>query len=108
MKLQLRILLSLISLFLFSGCFNDPSSYIDCDITAQNEENYAMNDIVIEIQDFTKTYDGFIAVDRTIFDVKSGEIFGLLGPNGGEKTSTLECLEGLQEKLPNFCLLLRR
>lgn len=71
MKLQLRILLSSISLFLFSGCFIDPSSYIDCDITAQNEENYAMNDIVIEMQDFTKT-------------------------------STLECLEGLQEKFPAF------
>jgi len=56
-----------------------------------------MNDIVIEVQDFTKTYDDFIAVDKISFNVKSGEIFGLLGPNGAGKTSTLECLEGLRE-----------
>jgi len=56
-----------------------------------------MNDIVIEVQEFTKTYDDFVAVDRVSFDVKRGEIFGLLGPNGAGKTSTLECLEGLRE-----------
>lgn len=56
-----------------------------------------MNDIVIEVQDFTKTYDDFIAVDKISFNVKNGEIFGLLGPNGAGKTSTLECLEGLRE-----------
>lgn len=56
-----------------------------------------MSDLVIEVQDFTKTYDDFITVDRISFDVKSGEIFGLLGPNGAGKTSTLECLEGLRE-----------
>lgn len=56
-----------------------------------------MKDIVIEVQDFTKTYDDFVAVDKISFNVKSGEIFGLLGPNGAGKTSTLECLEGLRE-----------
>jgi len=56
-----------------------------------------MKDIVIEVQDFTKTYDDFVAVDKISFDVNSGEIFGLLGPNGAGKTSTLECLEGLRE-----------
>jgi ABC-2 type transport system ATP-binding protein len=55
-----------------------------------------MNDIVIEVKDFRKTYGDFIAVDGISFEVRRGEIFGLLGPNGAGKTSTLECLEGLR------------
>ncbi len=55
-----------------------------------------MNDPVIEVEDFRKTYGDFVAVDGVSFDVKRGEIFGLLGPNGAGKTSTLESLEGLR------------
>jgi ABC-2 type transport system ATP-binding protein len=55
-----------------------------------------MNNVVIEVQDFRKTYGDVIAVDGISFDVKRGEIFGLLGPNGAGKTSTLESLEGLR------------
>ena len=56
-----------------------------------------MNEVIIEVKNFTKTYDDFTAVDKISFNVKEGEIFGLLGPNGAGKTSTLECLEGLRE-----------
>jgi ABC-2 type transport system ATP-binding protein len=52
---------------------------------------------IIEVVDFTKKYQDFLAVDRVSFSVQEGEIFGLLGPNGAGKTSTLECLEGLRE-----------
>jgi ABC-2 type transport system ATP-binding protein len=55
-----------------------------------------MQEVVIQIQDFRKTYGKFIAVDGISFAVGRGEIFGLLGPNGAGKTSTLECLEGLR------------
>jgi ABC-2 type transport system ATP-binding protein len=55
-----------------------------------------MNDDIISIKEFTKTYDDFVAVDRISFEVNKGEIFGLLGPNGAGKTTTLECLEGLR------------
>ena len=55
-----------------------------------------MNDSMIEVHDFRKTYGNYVAVDGISFDVKQGEIFGLLGPNGAGKTSTLECLEGLR------------
>jgi ABC-2 type transport system ATP-binding protein len=55
-----------------------------------------MNDKIISVMDFTKTYDGFVAVDDISFEVKRGEIFGLLGPNGSGKTSTMESLEGLR------------
>jgi ABC-2 type transport system ATP-binding protein len=56
-----------------------------------------MNDSVIHVKDFRKTYGDFVAVDGISFDVFEGEIFGLLGPNGAGKTSTLESLEGLRE-----------
>jgi ABC-2 type transport system ATP-binding protein len=55
-----------------------------------------MQEAVIQIQDFRKTYGNFVAVDGISFAVGRGEIFGLLGPNGAGKTSTLECLEGLR------------
>ena len=56
-----------------------------------------MNDNIIEVHDFSKTYDDYVAVDKISFNVREGEIFGLLGPNGAGKTSTLECLEGLRK-----------
>ncbi|HSW36274.1 MAG TPA: ABC transporter ATP-binding protein [Candidatus Limnocylindrales bacterium] len=55
-----------------------------------------MEDSVIEVKDFRKTYGDFVAVDGISFDIKQGELFGLLGPNGAGKTTTLECLEGLR------------
>jgi ABC-2 type transport system ATP-binding protein len=56
-----------------------------------------MNDIVISVKDFRKTYGDFVAVSGISFEVLRGEIFGLLGPNGAGKTSTLECLEGIRK-----------
>ena len=55
-----------------------------------------MQEAVIQVKDFRKTYGDFVAVDGISFAVGQGEIFGLLGPNGAGKTSTLECLEGLR------------
>jgi ABC-2 type transport system ATP-binding protein len=55
-----------------------------------------MNDKVISVQDFQKSYANVPAVDKISFDVLRGEIFGLLGPNGAGKTTTLECLEGIR------------
>jgi ABC-2 type transport system ATP-binding protein len=55
-----------------------------------------MNEAVIQVNDFSKQYGDFVAVDGINFEVNQGEIFGLLGPNGAGKTSTLESLEGLR------------
>ncbi len=55
-----------------------------------------MDDIVIQVESFTKRYGDFTAVDEISFVVSKGEVFGLLGPNGAGKTSTLESLEGLR------------
>lgn len=56
-----------------------------------------MNNPMIELQHFRKTYGSVVAVDDVSFEVQRGEIFGLLGPNGAGKTSILETLEGLRE-----------
>ena len=56
-----------------------------------------MNESVVTIKNFIKSYDDFVAVNNISFEVARGEIFGLLGPNGAGKTTTLECLEGLRQ-----------
>ncbi len=49
---------------------------------------------MIHVENLTKYYNGFCAVDRINFDVQKGEILGLLGPNGAGKTTTLRMLTG--------------
>ena len=51
---------------------------------------------VIEIKKLTKKYGKLIAVNNVSFDVKKGEVFGLLGENGAGKTTTMEMIEGLR------------
>jgi ABC-2 type transport system ATP-binding protein len=55
-----------------------------------------MDENVLTVTDFRKTYGDFVAVSGISFSVSRGEIFGLLGPNGAGKTTTLECLEGIR------------
>ncbi len=55
-----------------------------------------MSEPIIEVRNFRKLYDEFVAVNDISFQVSQGEIYGLLGPNGAGKTSTLESLEGLR------------
>ena len=50
---------------------------------------------MIEIQDLTKNYEGFKAVDGLSLRVEGGEILGLVGPNGAGKTTSLRCLAGI-------------
>lgn len=54
------------------------------------------HDAIIRIQDLTKRYGAFTAVDGISFEVHRGETFGILGPNGAGKTTTLEMIEGLK------------
>ena len=49
----------------------------------------------IAVQQLTRTYGAFVAVDGLSFDVGAGEIVGLIGPNGAGKTTTLRTLAGI-------------
>ncbi|MEV4158831.1 ABC transporter ATP-binding protein [Nonomuraea dietziae] len=51
---------------------------------------------VIEVTDLTKRYAGQTVLNGISFSVEEGEIFGILGPNGTGKTTTVECVEGLR------------
>jgi ABC-2 type transport system ATP-binding protein len=49
----------------------------------------------IEIEGLTKRYHDVTAIDDLNLVIPSGELFGLLGPNGSGKTTTINCLSGL-------------
>lgn len=49
----------------------------------------------VSVSGLTKTFDGLTAVDHVSFDVRAGEVFGFLGPNGSGKTTTIRMLCGL-------------
>jgi ABC-2 type transport system ATP-binding protein len=49
----------------------------------------------VRVEDLSKQFGAFTAVDRVTFDVQAGEVFGFLGPNGAGKTTTIKMLNGL-------------
>ena len=50
---------------------------------------------MLKVDNITKYYGDFLAVDHLSFEVKEGEIFGLLGVNGAGKTTTFRMIIGL-------------
>jgi len=51
--------------------------------------------MLVEIENLTKTFGEFRAVDDVSFGVDRGEIIGMLGPNGAGKTTTIHMILGL-------------
>ena len=49
----------------------------------------------IVVENLTKKFGEFVAVDNVSFQVNAGEVFGWLGPNGAGKTTTIRMLLGL-------------
>jgi ABC-2 type transport system ATP-binding protein len=49
----------------------------------------------IQVNNLSKSFNGFTAVDSISFAVPAGELFGLLGPNGAGKTTTINMLATL-------------
>ena len=49
----------------------------------------------IKVDALTMEFSGVVAVDHLSFDVKPGEIFGLVGPDGAGKTTTMRMLAGV-------------
>ncbi|MEO8377645.1 MAG: ABC transporter ATP-binding protein, partial [Candidatus Sumerlaeota bacterium] len=56
-----------------------------------NEERITM----LELENLSKDYDGFLAVDDLSLKIPAGEFFCFLGPNGAGKTTTIKIITGL-------------
>src|SRR5262249_16960970 len=50
---------------------------------------------MIDVRDLRKSYGSLVAVGGITFDVREGQTFGLLGPNGRGKTTTMHLLVGV-------------
>jgi ABC-2 type transport system ATP-binding protein len=53
------------------------------------------NDVTLRVENVTKRYGDFTAVDDLSFDVRAGRVFGFLGPNGAGKTTTIRMIVGI-------------
>jgi branched-chain amino acid transport system ATP-binding protein len=49
---------------------------------------------ILEVETVTKTFGGIIALNRVSFQVRQGEILGIIGPNGSGKTTVVNCITG--------------
>ena len=58
-------------------------------------EDILMKESVLEVKGLVKSYKELKALCGLDLDVKKGEIFGLLGPNGSGKTTAMNCILGL-------------
>lgn len=50
---------------------------------------------IVKIENLVKRYKELIALDHFSLEIKEGEVFGLLGPNGSGKTTAINCLLSL-------------
>lgn len=50
---------------------------------------------MIRVENLTKKFGEFLALDKVSFEVQKGEVLGFLGPNGAGKTTTMRILTGL-------------
>ena len=55
-----------------------------------------MEDTILKVESLLKTFGPITAVDNLSFEVKSGEVLGILGPNGSGKTTTLSIVLSVQ------------
>ena len=54
-----------------------------------------MSNTVVKVENLVKKYKELTAVDQLNLEIKEGEVFGLLGPNGCGKTTTISCILSL-------------
>ena len=70
-----------------------------------------MAETVVKIDNLVKRYKELIALDHFDLEIKKGEVFGLLGPNGSGKTTTINCLLSLfsytvsSSNTATFCII---
>jgi ABC-2 type transport system ATP-binding protein len=55
----------------------------------------AAADVLVRLESMTRSYGDLVAANAVTFDVRRGEMFGLIGPDGAGKTTTLKVVLGL-------------
>jgi len=50
---------------------------------------------MLKVEELSKNYGDFVAVDKISFSAGKGTVFGLLGPNGAGKSTAINCISGL-------------
>jgi len=76
------------------------SSETDEEISGKSEDVKTIGnigDLAVKVENLTRRFGDFTAVNRISFKVPRGEIFGFLGPNGAGKSTTIRMLCGLLE-----------
>ncbi len=53
-----------------------------------------MDDVILKVTDLDKSFGGVHAVNHVSFEIKRGEILGLIGPNGSGKSTTVNLISG--------------
>src|SRR5262249_25826386 len=56
----------------------------------------AMSETLLEVRHLSKKYGRVVALNDISFEIRHGEILGLIGPNGSGKTTLFECVAGVQ------------
>lgn len=51
--------------------------------------------VTLQVEQVTKRYGDFVAVNNLSFEIKPGRVFGFLGPNGAGKTTTIRMIVGI-------------
>jgi len=54
------------------------------------------NSPVLQVRGLTKRFGGLTAVKDLNFDLRAGEIFGLIGPNGSGKSTAMKTIMGIE------------
>ena len=54
-----------------------------------------MSNVILEVKNLAKKFNGFEAIKDISFSVEEGQIMGFLGPNGAGKSTTIYCILGL-------------
>ena len=59
-------------------------------------DSISNNAPILEVRGLTKRFGGLTAVKALNFDLRAGEIFGLIGPNGSGKSTAMKSVMGIE------------
>jgi branched-chain amino acid transport system ATP-binding protein len=62
--------------------------------TSQGQSSDKENEVLLEVKNLSKHFEGLKAVDQVNFVIKTGELVGIIGPNGAGKTTLFNLLTG--------------